>query len=611
MLRRLLQIMLEPYLFMLYSPVMRRCTRIFTTLILTTFAVAAFAIILITVSPPYSQAQSVLTVRKAPKALVVIAFDQMRGDYPAEFGKLWSSHGFNRLIREGAYFPRCYFDHASNITAPGHSVHLTGVYPHKSGIVSNDFFDRVAGRSLYCVQDSLHKTFGMKSPSEWHSPSNLKASTLGTYLKQRSPKSKVIGVSQKDRAAILMSGHHADAAYWFEAEASGFTTSDYYTPTMPAWLATWNKENHFTKYAGSVWMPVITDPQMQRPDSLPFEALPRGQFVFPYQLPSADSVQALAQRFLLSPFAVEHVFAFAKTVFLREQIGKDRHTDIFCLSISTTDYVGHQFGPQSREIAELYVHVDRLLGDFLTFLDSTVGRGQYAVAITSDHGVAPVPEYIKLTQGDTADAGRIKTVELLEHIEQSMATAFPNAAVSKWVRHIEPPSLFLTNEALSAGGHSASTTNGASNSAPTRVVLLDTLCAILLRFPGIGIAVSAEHLAANRCPNGLASETFALIRRDFFPQRTGEVMYYPHPNWIQTSITATHGTPHLYDRHVPMIFFNAGLPAGRYNEQVSPADIAPTLAQMLGITMKNIDGRALSTVLKYPERVPKKRQYGQ
>ncbi len=519
-----------------------------------------------------------------PKVVFVVAFDQMRGDYPALWGKTWGDKGFNRLIKEGAWFPNCYFNHASNITAPGHAVHLTGCYPHKTGIVSNDYYDRNAGLELYCVQDTMRKTFGMTDPKEWHSPTNLKVPTLGTYLKKISPKSKVLGVSQKDRAAILMSGHDADAAFWFEHEAGGYTTSDYYTKALPSWLQSWNESHNMRSYAGKVWNTALTDPMITAiPDTMSFEALPGGRNVFPYTIPSADSLKQMNARFLLSPFSVEHLFSFARSVMQQYEVGKNNVTDIFCLSISATDYVGHQFGPHSRELPEMYAQVDKFFGEFIDYLDSTIGRENYVLAITSDHGVAPVPEYIKMTQGDTADAGRIRGLELIEAIDDGLQRAFPQAKAEKWVQNLEPPSVFLSPKAMDA----------AQKAGVKRVVLMDSLKAVMKRFAGMGAVVTADELVAKRRPKDVSQEVFDLIRNDYYAPRTGEVMFYPRRNWILGGATATHGTPHDYDRHTPLCFFGAGIKPSIHQERVSPADIAPTMAKILGITMKNIDGKAL------------------
>ncbi|MFY8001726.1 MAG: alkaline phosphatase family protein [Candidatus Kapaibacteriota bacterium] len=529
---------------------------------------------------------------EAPKLVVVMSFDQMRGDYPNRWGNLWSQQGFNRIIRQGAYFPQCYFNHASNITAPGHSVHLTGVYPWKSGIVSNDFYDRAAGRKLYCVQDTANKTFGMSKPDEWCSPINLQVPTLGDYLKTVSPKSRVVGISQKDRAAILMSGHLADAAYWFEFEAGGYTTSTYYFKELPTWLKKWNDKNSFKDYSNKVWNSEISE-DFALPDTARWEGnFGKLRSVFPHtvsNMVTTGTIDSYNANFLVMPQSVEHFFKFAKAVFREEKLAQDNVTDILCMSISATDYAGHAFGPDSREMQEMYVQVDKMVGNWIEYLDSAVGRKNYTLVITSDHGVAPVPEYTRYkTPG--SDAGRIKALDLIESIESYMQKTFPAGSASKWVDYYEVPSIFLNPEALDI----VSTTPFGGSSPPTKIEIIDSLAAFLMRTPGIGIALTANQLETNRCPESVAPWQFALVRNDYFPQRTGDIVFYPAKFWITGSATATHGTPHDYDRHSPLMFMGVGVKPGYYKDaKVAPSDIAPSLAQILGIVMQNLDGKVL------------------
>lgn len=527
-----------------------------------------------------------------PKLVVVMSFDQMRGDYPNRWGNLWSQQGFNRIIRQGAYFPQCYFNHASNITAPGHSIHLTGVYPWKSGIVSNDFYDRLAGRKLYCVQDTVNKTFGMSKADEWCSPINLQVPTLGDYLKTISPKSRVVGISQKDRAAILMSGHRADAAYWFEYEAGGYTTSQYYFKELPSWLKKWNEKNHFRDYSGKVWNTEVNE-DFALPDTARWEGnFGRLRSVFPHTVTNmitTGTVDSYNSNFLIMPQSVEHFFKFAKAVFKEEKMAQDNITDIFCLSISATDYCGHTFGPDSREVQEMYVQVDKMVADWIDFLDEAVGRKNYTLVITSDHGVAPVPEYTRY-KNPSADAGRIKALDLIEAIEGYMHQTFPAGAALKWTDYYETPSLFINQQALEI----VSTTPLGANPAPSKDAIIDSLAAFLTRMPGVGLALTAKQLSENRCPEYVSPWQFALVKNDFFPQRSGEIMFYPAKFWITGSATATHGTPHDYDRHSPLMFMGAGVKPGYYRDaKVSPSDIAPSLAQILGIPMQNLDGKVL------------------
>lgn len=533
----------------------------------------------------HAQKKTSQSPAQPPKLIIVVAFDQMRGDYIPQWSKTWSTKGFNRLTREGVYFPNARFGHASNLTAPGHSIHLTGVYPHKTGIVSNDYYDRTAGRELYCVQDTLHKTFGMKSPKEWHSPSNLKAPTLGTYLKKQYPGSKVLGVSQKDRSSILMSGHDADMAYWFEYEAGGYTTSDYYTKHFPDWLKEWNTRNPMQHYTGKVWNTVLTHPSITAiRDSMPYESMPDGQFIFPYQVPDSNNLKQMSSRFLLTPFAVEHYFSFARAAMEQHKMGKDSIPDLLCMSISSTDYIGHQFGPHSRELPELYYHVDSLFGSFLEYVDNTIGKNNYVLAVTSDHGVAPVPEHLLMMSGGKTDAGRIMGLDIIETVEAGLHKTFPDLGITKWVLSLEPPSLFLEPTAIRAVKE---------KTGKSEVDIQEALRSALQNLKGIGDIVTMEELKTGKKPRTVSQKTFDLIRKDFYPNRTGEVMFYPKKNWILGSATATHGTPHDYDRSTPLIFWRDGLRATVRKEQAEPADIAPTLAKFLHIRMENLDGRDL------------------
>lgn len=528
----------------------------------------------------------------APKLIVVMSFDQMRGDYPNRWGNLWSQQGFNRIIRQGAYFPQCYFNHASNITAPGHSIHLTGVYPWKSGIVSNDFYDRIAGRKLYCVQDTANKTFGMSKAEDMCSPINLQVPTLGDYLKTISPKSRVVGISQKDRAAILMSGHKADAAYWFEFEAGGYTTSSYYFNDVPAWLKKWNDKNNIKEYANKVWNAEVNE-DFALPDTTRWEGnFGKIRSVFPHAVTSLNTTATLDtynNNFLITPFSVEHFFKFAKAVFREEKLAQDNIPDILCMSISATDYAGHTFGPDSREVQEMYVHVDRMVGNWIDFLDSAVGRKNYTLVVTSDHGVAPVPEYTKYkTPG--ADAGRLRALDVIESIEGYMHQRFPAGAASKWVDYYEPPSIFLNPQTLDL----VATTPFGAVPAPSKTEIIDSLAAFLVRSPGVGIVITAAQLEANRCPETVPLWQYTLVRNDYYPQRTGEIMFYPSKFWITGGATANHGTPHDYDRHSPLMFMGVGVKPGYYKDaKVAPSDIAPSLSQILGIAMQNLDGKVL------------------
>lgn len=519
---------------------------------------------------------------RVPKLIVVISYDQFRGDYPDRFAGVWGTRGFRRLAAEGAYAPHCMFRHANNMTGPGHATLLTGMYPARSGIVSNEFYDRSAGRTLNCVEDTTFRTFGSSDGRSGVSPRNLVAPTIGDLLRERTPDSKVIGISMKDRGAVLMAGQRANLAVWFDG--AHFTTSTFYAETLPAWLVSWNAQGMVASAAGRVWQQALPDDQYAMSDSLPWEGrFPGGDRSFPHALPASPTAAGFDYGFLLSPFAIEAEFDLARTAVESEQLGRDAAPDMLCISVSTTDYVGHLFGPDSREVQDIFYHADRILGDFIDYLDGRVGRENYVLVVSSDHGVAPVPEMLRADVVRPAiDAGRVRAIDMLEEVESRLEQAFPAGQPVKWTGAFEPPSLFLNPAAIAASG-------------ADRDVIVDTLCAVLRRYRGIGPVVAARDLAAGSRPEGTDPELFALIRNDYYPDRTGDVVLYPQPYWIWGSVPATHGAPYDYDRSVPLYFFGGGVsvPAERLTRPTEPADIAPTLARLLGLPLSGTDGTSL------------------
>lgn len=519
-----------------------------------------------------------------PKLVVVISYDQFRGDYPTRFADVWGTKGFQRLAAEGSYAPHCMYNHASNMTGPGHATLLTGVYPAKSGIVSNEFYDRTERRTLNCVGDSLVRTFGVAGANGGISPRNLVAPTIGDLLREKTPASKVIGISVKDRGGVLMAGHKANLVAWLEPSGKGFTTSTFYAAALPEWLVSWNAKGMIASAAGKVWRQALPDNKYTMSDSLPWEGkFPGGGRSFPHALPAQDTAASFAYSFLLSPFAIEAEFDLARTALEAEQLGRDNDPDLLCISVSTTDYVGHLFGPDSREVQDIYYHADRILGDFVDYLDSRIGRENYVLVVCADHGVTPVPEMLLADSLRTPiDAGRVRAIELLEAVESKLEHAFPVDHPVKWIEAFEPPSLFLNDKVVEASG-------------VARNVIIDSLCGFVRQHKGIGPVVAGRDLAAGRVPEGFEPTLFALIRNDYYPDRTGDVVLYPRPYWIWGSVPATHGMPYDCDRSVPLYFVGGGvhIPAERLAQPVAPADIAPTLARLLDLPLQNTDGVSL------------------
>lgn len=510
-----------------------------------------------------------------PKLIVVISYDQMRGDYPEKWEGLWGKKGFNRIRNEGVHYTQCYFDHATNMTCPGHSVLMTGCYPAKTGIVSNDFYDKDRGKMCYCTADSLYPVRG--NFREGRSPLLMKMPTLGDYLMEQSPKSKVMGIGLKDRAGIVMSGKKAQTVLWFDEEIGEFGTSSYYT--RPAWLSEWNAQNSLKKYAGKAWNTLIS-PAIGEVDSVRWEGnFPGGGKTFPHLIPADTADKSYTDAFLVSPYSVEYLFAAAREMIYREKLGKDNAPDILSIAVSTTDYVGHVFGPDSRELQELYLHIDRYLGEFIDYLDTKVGRDKYVLVITSDHGVGPIPEAVREVGREKIDAGRLSKDKVKAKMNKYLQMFLPAGSQDDCIDRIELPSVFLNHQVLEKYHLNED-------------ALLDSLVQFTRQLEGMNLAASTKKLLKAR-PADWDEAIWKMVKNDVYAARTGEMICYAKPYWIYGSNPATHGTPYDYDRHVPLMMLGNVIKKRTSSATVSPADIAPTIGTMLGIRMLGIDGHAI------------------
>ncbi len=543
-----------------------------------------------------------------PKLIVVISYDQLRADRLAAYKDDFGSKGFARVRSEGLVFDSCLYMHAVNMTAPGHSVLLSGCDPYKTGIVGNDFYDRKLGRMVYATEDT----------GSVLSPRNLMVPTVGQLLKAGSPHSKVIGLAIKDRAAILMTGLHADYALWLEPDQGGLGTSKHYR--APSWLKTFNHDHDLSTYGGRTWnasqaavklpapqemearmkanppmdpahdLPVLSLSQrITLMDSVPWEGkFPGigGTNAFPHTMPSFGAKEYW-DAFVCTPWSIDWIMEAAKTCIEKEHLGKEDHTDMLCIGVSTTDEVGHLFGPDSREMKEILMSSDRALGDFIDFLDKEVGRANYELVISSDHGVADIPES-PMGNADHS-RGRILAKTLTDQLQRPYQNFAPvdlgegvkaEKQSGGFVREFSPPFIFVDSALV-------------KSIAPSFAAGCDTLCAILHSINGIGIAIPTAQVLAGHRPAGIDEQTFELIRHSIYPQRSGDIVVFPQRGWIFGPKSTTHGTPYEYDRHVPLMFFGDGITPGVRTEPAHPEDLAPTLATQLQLKLHNADGHPL------------------
>lgn len=510
-----------------------------------------------------------------PRLVVVISIDQMRADFLTRFADQYSG-GLARVTVEGVQFTQAHQDHAITATAPGHAVISTGTYPRNSGIIANSWWSAEAGRTIYAVEDTVGLTEDPQGLGS--SPVQLNRSTVGDWLKEAYPKSKVFSVALKDRAAVLMGGHQADAAYWYHGQKGDFITSTYYLDSYPGWVRSFNEARLVDSFLSRGWHKLLDDEaySASREDAFRSEANGR-ETTFPHLFPSNTHDAEYYSDLTRTPFGDSLAFAFAQELIRREKLGRDKTPDLLFLGASAADAIGHAFGPFSQEAQDYYLRLDGMLASFLDYLDQEVGADQYVVVLTSDHGVLPMPEDLS-RRG--IEAGRIPVQQLLlPLIEKTrirlglerIPTVYSNGFV------LNPPSGSVSESTLQM----------------FRQVLADTMRTLDV----IADVFTSNELLDSNTPDRPFLEQY---RRTFPPSHTPDIMlrlkeyHLPFANPTST----THESPYVYDTHVPLLFLSDLLMPAQSDEPVSLVDLAPTLAALLYINPpEGLDGQELTPVL--------------
>ncbi|HWA99775.1 MAG TPA: alkaline phosphatase family protein [Pirellulales bacterium] len=494
-----------------------------------------------------------------PKLVVMISIDQFPYEYLERLRPGFSPEGaFLRLCDQGANFTNCHHGHAFTKTGPGHSVFLTGTFPTRNGIIENDWYDPQAkggkpGR-MYCVDDADVQIVGGPGKDIGKSPKNLLVTTLGDTLKLVRPESRVFAVALKDRAGILMAGHAADGVYWLDA--GNWVTSTYYRSDLPPYLRSLNESRAIGAYAGQTWDLLYPKDRytLYYPDDAEFEGkLPGSGRAFPHTMPEADD-KLYTTAMTTSPFGTEYTLAAAKALIAAEELGRRAGTDVLAVNLSSNDYVGHMFGPHSLEVQDITWRTDRMLGEFAAFIDKHLAGAPWVMALSSDHGVAPVPEY---AESKKIPAGRdaLNLKELKKRIETVLGEPL--------IAQLEENQVYLSADL-----------DDESRRVTARAVRDE-----LLKEPLIVAAFTREELVQGEATVGLAQQ----FQRTFNALRSGDVLYALAPYHITGKTPATHGSPWEYDSHVPLLLWGHGIRGGRYSRSVTPAAIAPTFAKILGI----------------------------
>lgn len=514
-----------------------------------------------------------------PRLVVLCAVDQLAA-WVFEQGRphFADDGGFRRLLREGAMFAKCEYEHACTETGPGHATIGTGVAARVHGIVRNQWWVPERSATTYCVTEPMPALPDLPEGKN-RGPGLLLAPTLATALKANVPGSHAVSLSWKDRSAILMGGPKADVAVWCEASTGRFVTNTAWVSQTPAWLTAWNARKELDALFGTVWS--RTGPESAYAglvDDRPYE-LPHGngqaQRTLPQPLTGGTTKPGpeFYTQVYASPFGNTIVRRAAEAAVLGMQLGADATTDLLCVSFSSTDVVGHVFGADSVEARDALLRLDRELATFLQFLDEQVGKGRWAMFLTADHGVGPTPEWAR-AQGLDASRGAIQTM-VGAAAERALATQIGAPPPGKrYLAHIGEYSVFFNDAVLQA-------VRGEQSLADVRQRAARIVAEVAPKVRGIAAAFATADLLA---PGGAPDPLRRSLVDALCPGRAGDVQLVIQPYWLDGTTPASHGTPHPYDREVVGIAYGPGVPGGAtVAATVTPGFGAVWFAQMLGL----------------------------
>jgi predicted AlkP superfamily pyrophosphatase or phosphodiesterase len=531
---------------------------------------------------------------RRPRLVLLIAVDQFRYDYFERFGDLFGAGGLRRLLRDGATWAECHYDHAATETAPGHATMLTGAWPSETGIIANDWFDRAEGKRVNNVQDDTVRPLGGGERAGASSPRNLLASTLGDELKAATNRrSRVVGVSSKNRGAILPAGRMADGAYWYSTQTGEFVSSTYYFDRLPEWAARFNAARPADKLFGAKWERLLGAAEYERRAGRDDASWEKGtdnrSYVFPHTVDGGlrEPGPAFYNSLDYSPYSNDLLLSFAEAALAGERLGEDADTDVLSVSFSANDIVGHRYGPYSHEVMDITLRVDRQIARLLDAVDARVGLSNTVVVFTADHGVAPSPEHAVEMR---LPGGRVRITDVLTAVRNRIRARYGKPGdkdtTADYVQTFSNGQVYFNRAALERDGVSGEEIERVAGEAALTV-------------PGV-----SRYFTRTQLVNGAVSPADPLARRvlhGYNQRRSGDVVVVQEAyKYLADYVSvATHGAPYAYDTHVPLVIMGGGVAPGRYLQPSTPADIAPTLALLLGVASpSNATGRVLSEALR-------------
>ena len=528
-------------------------------------------------APPRASAPRV----DPPRLVVLLVIDQFSGEYPNLYGQQWT-HGLARLFSGGATFPLAAFPYADTVTCAGHFTIGTGTLPRTHGMIGDDWYDPATKRLPECTTDpdATSVPFGGGTGTEHHSGRWSMVPSFADELRLQSARlPKILSISLKARSAIGLVGRGGPGTMVIWNEANGtWATSDVYTKTPWPDVDAYVRAHPVAAAYGQTWTRLLPLSSYLFDDDGAGENTPAGWTrTFPHELksPSGQPDRAFISQWDRSPWIDAYVGEMASALAVKLRLGQEPGTDVLALGFSALDEVGHDFGPRSHEVQDVMARLDVVIGSLLDTLDTSVGAGKYVVAVTADHGVAPIPEQAAALG---LNAGRTRSADIRQAAQASLTTLLGEGS---FYAGFSEMSLYLTP--------------GTIDLLRAKTGAMEEFKRALAAVPGVARVFGPDELAAS---TPTEDPMLRAIRNGYFPGRSGDFFVVPKPYWPMAAAGTTHGTPYGYDQRVPVLFYGAGIKAGRYLSAATPADIAPTLAALCGITLAQADGHVLGEALK-------------
>ena len=508
---------------------------------------------------------------KKPKLVVGIVIDQMRYDYLTRYSDRYGKDGFNRILQNGFSLENAHYNYIPTYTAVGHTSIYTGTTPSEHGIISNNWYDKYQKESIYCVDDNNYKTVGNEGKYGQKSPKRLYTSTITDQLHlAQNMFGKTIGVSIKDRSAILPAGHTANAAYWYDGgNFNTWITSTYYMNELPKWVKDFNGNNKADKYLNTPWETLydIETYTSSRVDDNIYEGKLKGQEspTFPKNLKALRSRNGNFDLIKTVPAGNTYTTDFAKAAIIGENLGKSEHTDFLAVSYSSTDYIGHKYGVSAIETEDTYLRLDKDLADLFQFLDQQVGKDNYTLFLTADHAAVHVPAYL---QSLKIPAHYLEMTKFRDFVLETTKKYFNSIDL---IENVSNYQIFLDKDKVESLGLEVNT-------------VAQKLADEIINFDGIYKAVTARTLQTTHFSSGILNS----LQNGYNQKLSGDVLMIPNPATLTGGRTGTsHGSGYSYDTHVPIIFYGNGIKQGSSSKRYNITDIAPTIANLLNIESPN------------------------